>query len=372
MKKTIYNYIFYEFIRYFTLVLFALAAIIWTVQAVNFLDLVTDDGHAFKIYLLYSSLTVPKIFTKLIPFTFLIASILTILKLEKENELIILWTSGLNKIHIVNLIFRISLIIMFLQHVMASIVNPETLNYSRTILKNSQLQFVPSLLKEKQFNDAVKGLTIFVDTKNSDGTYENILIRDDGGILTQVSAGTSTILAKSGYVDDKYLILINGYIQKLEHSDEVSIVRFEKTSVNLSGLSTKTISEAKIQETPTIQIIQCMQKKNKFTHNCGRQAKNLRDTKAEINRRFGMPIFIPLLALISCFLLRSRKDKKNFGLDKYIYFFIGFAIIVSSEITVRYSGISWNHTAAYYLIPIVLLPLVYFSLIRKFKYENLN
>ena len=45
MKKTIYKYIFYEFTRYFTITLFALAVIVWTVQAVNFLDLVTEDGH---------------------------------------------------------------------------------------------------------------------------------------------------------------------------------------------------------------------------------------------------------------------------------------------------------------------------------------
>ena len=172
MKNRIYKYFFYEFIRYFTVVLFALTAIIWTIQAVNFLDLVVEDGHAFTIYLLYSSLTLPKILTKLIPFSFLIASILTILKFEKDNELIILWTSGLNKIHIVNLIFRISILIMFLQWIMAAIINPGTLNYSRAILKNSDLQFVPSLLKEKQFNDTVKGLTIFVDKKNIDGTYD--------------------------------------------------------------------------------------------------------------------------------------------------------------------------------------------------------
>ena len=103
MKKTIYNYFFYEFIRLFAIVLFAWTAIIWTIQAVNFLDLVTEDGHAFRVYLLYSALTIPKILTKLIPFSFLIASILTILKLEKDNELIILWTSGLNNIHNVNL-----------------------------------------------------------------------------------------------------------------------------------------------------------------------------------------------------------------------------------------------------------------------------
>ena len=69
MKNMIYKYIFFEFIRYFAVVLFAFTAIIWTIQAINFLDLVIDDGHAFRIYLLYSFLTISKVLTKLIPFT---------------------------------------------------------------------------------------------------------------------------------------------------------------------------------------------------------------------------------------------------------------------------------------------------------------
>ena len=144
MKKTIYKYFFHEFTRYFVIVLFALSAVIWTIQAVNFLDLVIDDGHAFKIYIFYSFLTLPKILTKLIPFSFLLASVLTILKFEEDNELIILWTSGLNKIFIVNLLFRISLLIMLVQFIMANIATPHTLNSSRSLLKNSELQFVPS------------------------------------------------------------------------------------------------------------------------------------------------------------------------------------------------------------------------------------
>ena len=100
--------------------------------------------------------------------------------------------------------------------------------------------------------------------------------------------------------------------------------------------------------------------------------KHLRTNKIEFNRRFGMPIFIPLIALISCFLLLSRNEKKISGFYKYIFFFIGFVILVGSEITVRYSGTSLNHAAIYYLIPIGLIPFVYLSLIRTFKYENLN
>jgi lipopolysaccharide export system permease protein len=374
MKKTVYKYFFYEFLRYFIVALIALSAIVWAVQAINFLDLVTEDGHAFTIYFTYSLLTLSKIYTKLIPFCFLISIVLTILKFEKDNELLILWTSGLNKIHMVNLIFRISLIIMLLQLVFANIVNPTLLNLSRSILKNSELQFIPSLLKQKTFNDTIESLTIFVDTKNENGIYKNIFILDEGNILSNISNTSSTIFAKSGYVssDEKSLVLLNGNIQKLNVDGNVNIVEFDKTILNLEGITTKSISEPKIQETSTLEILSCIKYQSLGSGNCERYAENYTDTKIEINKRFGMPFFIPLISLVCCFILMSRKDKKITAYKKYIYFFIGFVILMSGEITVRYSGISWHHTLIYYLIPIVMLPLFYVALIRTIKHENLT
>ena len=375
MKKTIYKYFFYEFVIYFTVTLFALAAVVWTIQAVNYLDLVTEDGHAFTTYFYYSLLTLSKVLTKLIPFCFLTAIILTIIKFERDNELIVLWTSGLNKIHIVNLIFRISVLVMLLQLLLTNIFNPTLLNFSRTLLKNSQLQFIPSLLKEKQFNDAVEGLTIFIEKKDENQIYKNIFIRDDGKILSKIAgSSSSTIFAKSGHMseDEKNLILYNGNIQKLNEDGDVNIIQFQKTTLNLSGISTKSISEPKMQETPTMQILRCLTQNNIARHNCDDSKKSMMDTKIEINKRFGMPIYIPLISLISCFLLTSRKDKKMFYLNKYIYFFVGVLILILAEIIVRYSGISWNHTIIYYLLPIGTAPLFYLALIRAFKYENLS
>jgi len=362
-------------------VLFALTAVIWTIQAVNFLDLVTDDGHAFIIYFFYSLLTLSKIITKLFPFSFLIASILTIIKFENDNELIILWTSGLNKIHIVNLMFRISIIMMLIQLILTTAMNPKILNFSRTLLKNSQLQFVGSLLKEKQFNDTVEGLTIFVEKKDTNGTFKNIFIRDEGNIITNLSKGSSTIFAKSGYINNENtsLVLLNGNIQKAEANNDITMIKFKKTALDLSGLSTKTTSEPKIQETSTKRLLECINKNNLYTLNCLVDKKNIeaenihiKQNRIEINKRFGMPIFIPLIGLVSCFLLSGRRDKKiNFN-NKYLYFGIGFTILIISEIAVRYSGNSINNTAIYYGIPIILLPLIYLFLIRLFKYENLN
>jgi lipopolysaccharide export system permease protein len=381
MKNTIYKYFFHEFVRYFAVVIFALTAVIWTIQAVNFLDLVTDDGHAFLVYFFYSLLTLSKIITKLFPFSFLIASILTILKFEKDNELIILWTSGLNKIHIVNLIMCISLIMMLLQLTLTTVMNPQVLNFSRSLLKNSQLQFVGSLLKEKQFNDTVEGLTIFVDKKLDDGSFENIFIRDEGSLVTNISDGASTIYAKSGFIgkDKSNLVLIDGNMQRAGINKDITIVKFKKTVLNLSGLSTKTTSEPKIQETSTKRLIECLNIKNLYKLNCLTSSDNIelekqfvKQNRIEVNKRFGMPIFIPLIGLVSCFLLSRNREKRMSFINKYLYFIIGFVILITSEITVRYSGNSINHAALYYSIPIILLPLIYFYLIRVFKYENLN
>ena len=376
MKKTIYKYFFYEFLRYFIITLFGLAVVVWTIQAVNYLDLITNDGHAFTVYFLYSFLSLSKVLTKLFPFCFLIASVLTILKFEKDNELIVFWMSGLNKIHIVNLLLRISLIVMFIQLLLTSLVNPTLLNFSRSVLKNSELQFLPSLLKEKQFNDTVEKLTIFVGKKDENKIYRNIFIRDDGKILSGIGERSSTILAKYGYLNnnEKSLILHQGSIQRLEEDGTINIFKFEKTVLNLDGISTKSISEPKMQETSTLKILACIGNNNTNAkmHNCTRTKKSFMDTKIEINKRFGTPIYIPLIALICSFLLSSRKDQKIYNYKKYIYFSISFLILIIAEIIVRYSGVSWTHSAIYYLLPICSFPLIYFILNKTFKYENLS
>ena len=68
MRNKINKYFFQQFSYYFAIVLFALVLIVWIVQAVNYLDLVIDDGHAFTTYFSYSLLNIPKIITRLLPF----------------------------------------------------------------------------------------------------------------------------------------------------------------------------------------------------------------------------------------------------------------------------------------------------------------
>ena len=139
---------------------------------------------------------------------------------------------------------------MLVQLILTSLVNPKLLNFSRNVLKSSELQFIPSLMKEKEFNDTVEGLTIFVDKKDEQKVYHNIFIRDDGKILSSIGSSSSTIFAKSGYIseDENSLILYDGNIQNLKEDGDVIIVKFNKTVREAA----KIISENKISAVPIL------------------------------------------------------------------------------------------------------------------------
>ena len=84
------------------------------VQAVNFLDFVSEDGHSFRIYFYYTILNLPKIFSRVIPIVFFISLYYTIIKYEESNELKIFWLNGINKAKFLNVIIKYSILFFVL------------------------------------------------------------------------------------------------------------------------------------------------------------------------------------------------------------------------------------------------------------------
>jgi len=379
LSNKIYKHFFIELSKYFFLVLFTFTAIVWAVQAVNYLDLIVDDGHAVSVYLGYSLLNISKILTKFIPLSFLLAVFLTILKFEDESEFMILWTAGLNKIRVVNFFLNVSFLVTVIQIVLASFVNPEVLNYSRSLIRSSNLDFISSMIKTNQFNDTVEGLTIYVEEKDENDLMKNIFIRDDKKVLrgldSSEDSGSLTIFAEKGKIerrDKSYLALENGTIQTESKDKEIQSVNFTKTSLLLQGMKTKSITQPKLQETSSIILMECLFKKDlkEKLLNCAKKSRL--DALSEFNRRFGMPLYIPYVAMLCSFLLIGRSDSKRKYLYKYFYFGIAFITLIMAEILVRYSGKSLTYSMAYYLIPILSMPILYFILFRKFYFENLR
>ena len=68
MKKIVYRKLLTDCLFFSLIVLFGLSSIIWVFQAVNFLDIMIEDGRDYLVYLKFSSLNFPKILSRILPF----------------------------------------------------------------------------------------------------------------------------------------------------------------------------------------------------------------------------------------------------------------------------------------------------------------
>ena len=266
LKNKIYNYFGSEILKSFIIILFAFTAIAWTVRAVNFLDLIVDDGHSLITYLFFSLLNITSIITKFIPLSFLIALIISIIKFQRQNEMIILWTSGVNKLQVVNLFILISIIVTFAQLIFAIYITPTTLFKSRDIIKSSTYSSLDNVIRSNNFNDTFKDLVIFFENRTEEDVLENIFIKDYKSYIGNLvnkkeDSNNTTIIAKRGFVDkqnSKKLILFNGVIQSQDKANKIETINFKKTEIILDNLSNRSIVIPKIQETPTLDLVNCL------------------------------------------------------------------------------------------------------------------
>ena len=115
MNKLIFRKFSLDILNFFLIASFSITFIVWIIQAVNFLDLVSDDGHSLNVYFYYVSLNLPKIFSKTIIFVFFISIFYVINKYDNANELIVFWNNGIKKIYFINFILKFSIFFLILQ-----------------------------------------------------------------------------------------------------------------------------------------------------------------------------------------------------------------------------------------------------------------
>ena len=380
MKKILFRKFITDCTLFFLISLISASTIVWVFQAVNFLDLIVEDGRDFFLYLNYTLLNFPKIISKLFPFAVFFSFFYVISKYELNNELMIFWNFGVTKKELLNFFIRISLIFMFVQILLVSIIVPSTQNFSRILIKDSNINFFDSFIKPKRFNDNINGLTIFADEKKNNGELKNIYLKKE------TEKGNFQITyAKSGNFisnnNSQILMLKDGQtINKI--NDDLTTFNFQQSNLNMSTHDSRIIKVDKIQETSTKNLIICMNRfeniftklnknnENKFIQNC--TIENLDNVFKELYKRLLVPFYIPTLILTSLVLLIFSKETVNYTKYRILIFLTGFLFIIFSETTQKLIQDSILVNLKIFIIPIAIFFLLYFLITYKinFKYQK--
>jgi len=155
MKKLIFKNLLKDITNFFLISIVSISVIVWVIQAVNYLDFVSEDGHSFRIYFLYTLLSLPKIIGRVLPFMFFLSLFYILIKYEENNELVIFWLNGIKKISFINIIIKFSIIFLIIQLFFSSFLIPKTQDLARSFIRSSNIDSFSALIKERKFIDTV-------------------------------------------------------------------------------------------------------------------------------------------------------------------------------------------------------------------------
>jgi lipopolysaccharide export system permease protein len=372
MKKIIFKKLSNEILIFFLVSSLALTLIVWVIQAVNYLDIVTEDGHSFGVYFKFTALSLPKIFSELLPFIFFLSVFYIINLYEEKNQLLVYWTHGISKKEFIDNIIQFSFIFLIIQLLLTIAIVPYTNDKSRSYIRASTLDFFPNLIKPKKFIDTVENLTIFIDSKNDKGFYKNIILKDISN-----NNNVQTIIAQTGMIvsnkDEKILVLNNGQIIQTNLKKEITTFNFEETQFDLSKYSSKTTKTPKIQELSTAKLFLCT--KNLLNNlEINLKIKNLnckkdifKDLIQHLFQRMYLPFYITLMALTSSLLVLKSKNTLHYSSFKTMVFLIGVLFLVIPKILLNYTGSNYLNNLFFLLFPIFSYILIYQYISFKIK-----
>jgi len=372
MKKILFRKLLFDCLIFFLITLFSTGIIIWVFQAVNFLDIIIEDGRNYLVYLNFSILNFPKVISKLVPFILFFSFLYILGKYELNNELIIFWNFGINKIELVNFFIKFSLIIMLLQIFLTSIVVPKSQDLARSFLRTSSINYLENFVKPRIFNDAVKGLTIYSNSKDEFGNLKEIYLKKGSGDNFQIT------FAKEG----RFKQIGGSQFLELNFGETISVInnkitnfKFKKTDFNLSNFDDNTTTYKKTQEVNTLDLFKCYHNLMNFkilkidqnfeVENC--RTDNIDNIIKELYKRIIIPLYIPVLILISFMLILRSKENTNYLKYRFFIFLIGFCTIILSEMTIRFINEDFLKNIKFFIIPIILVITLYYNYLLRFK-----
>ena len=367
MKKIIFRKLLQDCLIFFFLALFGISTIIWVFQAVNFLDIMIEDGRNYNVYFNYTLLNFPKIISRIVPFALFFSFSYTFIKYETSNELIIFWNYGVSKISVVNFFFWISILIMLVQILLLSIVVPKSQELARSKLRSSDIDYFEGLIKPKKFNDTIKGLTIFAEDKDDNEVFKNIYIKKNNAEKDfQITFAKKGVFELKG--NKRVLVLYDGQTLT-QNGENITNFDFSSSDFGLANMDSHFNAHKKIQEQSTKLLIKCMQTifgiKNYNIINCNKN--NPRNTYKELFKRLIGPFYLPVLILISLLLILTSKENLKYNKNKFAIFFLGFGIIILSESSLGYIANNLIKNISILILPIVLILIIYLIFIYKLK-----
>ena len=218
----------------------ALVALIWLTQSLRFVELVVNRGLSLRVFVHLTGLLIPNFIAVILPITTFVVVQFIYQRLAGDRELTVMRGAGLSQWALA----RPALMAALIAAAMGAVLNIWIVPASNRAFKEYQFELrnkvAAFLLQEGVFTAISDQLTVYVRSRDTDGTLRGILVEDDRQAETR-----ATILAESGRLvapggpdggDVPRVLLENGSREEIDaKTGRLDVLTFAEDTVDLAS-----------------------------------------------------------------------------------------------------------------------------------------
>ncbi|APO74167.1 YjgP/YjgQ family permease protein [Rhizobium etli 8C-3] len=218
----------------FLVALLPVLAIIWTTQVLQRINLVTDSGQSIGSFAKLATLILPSIIPVVLPFALVIGVTQTLTTMNNDSELTVIDAAGAKRNIIIRPILLLAAVISAFSFFVDNVVEPKAKTGARQMIAAAYADLLSTVIEEKNFRRIDEGLYVQISERLAGRVLRGLFVVDE-----RDPAFDMIYYAREGAVDDTgtSLIMRDGEVQRKARDGNVSIIKFDSYSFDLSDLT---------------------------------------------------------------------------------------------------------------------------------------
>nr|WP_294530969.1 LPS export ABC transporter permease LptF [uncultured Rhodopila sp.] len=227
-------YIFRQVLVALAVATCGLTALVWLTQSLRFVDLVVNRGLSFLVFLHLTSLLIPSFIAVILPITTYVVIQFVYQRMATDRELTVMRASGLSPWALARPALTVALLATILGYVLSIWAVPAALSDFKQFQWEIRNRLAAFLLQDGVFTPLSEKLTVYIRTRDPDGTLHGILVDD-----ARDPTAHATILAERGRLVDgptgPRVLLLDGSREEIDHqTGRLNVLTFGQNEIDLA------------------------------------------------------------------------------------------------------------------------------------------
>jgi lipopolysaccharide export system permease protein len=227
-------YIFRQVLLALVITTSGLTALIWLVQSLRFVDLVVNRGLSFFVFIHLTSLLIPSFVAVMLPITTYVVIQFVYQRMATDRELTVMRAAGLSPWALARPALAVALLATMLGYGLSLWAVPSATSDFKTFQWEIRNRLAAFLLQDGVFTPLSEKLTVYVRSRDPDGTLRGIMVDD-----ARDPSAHATILAERGRLLDgpngPRVLLLDGSRQEIDHqTGRLDVLSFKQNEIDLA------------------------------------------------------------------------------------------------------------------------------------------